>query len=274
MATLLAVVGLNRRNTIPTELVSMICGTVKDNFGQVGEPFWPLEVAYHLIRIGSTDETIILHYHPANATPKIRVSPITLPKPVKAILPLSLTDLSEPYLLAAYGDVIRVYDVSSPESPEVIQDIDAHWHDVTALRLWFRKSENEKGQMTIEPFIISSSLDGTLRRWSLKGESSHIIVQLIIYVLTLRSVDTCDSNKTRGEIREGRCKHCCSLRHDGRRRERITRATRWWLEEPVSTSRTWAFDECHLCHDHCSKNRKQLALYRSLFLRVFTCKLP
>ncbi|OBZ75742.1 hypothetical protein A0H81_04463 [Grifola frondosa] len=40
-------------------------------------------------------------------------------------------------------DVIRVYDVSAPEEPELLSEVDAHWHDVTALRLWMRRSATE-----------------------------------------------------------------------------------------------------------------------------------
>ena len=91
---------------------------------------------------------------------------------MKAILPLPLTDLAEPYLLTGSGEVIRVFDVSSLEEPELIAETDGHWHDVTALRLWIRKSEIEgqPGKVRVEPWIVSASLDGTLRRLRLTGE--------------------------------------------------------------------------------------------------------
>ncbi|KAI0374744.1 WD40 repeat-like protein [Pilatotrama ljubarskyi] len=95
--------------------------------------------------------------------------PIQHPTAVKALLPLSLTPLAEPYLLTGAGDVIRAFDVSSPEEPELLAEVDAHWHDVTALRLWMRRSavEGEKGRVMVEPWIVSASLDGTIRRWRL-----------------------------------------------------------------------------------------------------------
>lgn len=115
---------------------------------------------------------IIPHPTPAPNASASPIPPIQHPTAVKTILPLSLTPLAEPYLLTGAGDAIRVYDVSSPEEPELIAETDAHWHDVTALRLWIRKSEveGEPGKVRVEPWIVSASLDGTLRRWRLSGE--------------------------------------------------------------------------------------------------------
>jgi len=91
--------------------------------------------------------------------------PLNHPLPVRAILPLSLTPLLEPYVVTAYGDVIRLYDLSTISEPEILGEIDAHWHDVTAVKLWMRTSKNEAGQTRIEPWIVSTSLDGTIRKW-------------------------------------------------------------------------------------------------------------
>ncbi|KAI0361945.1 WD40 repeat-like protein [Trametes cingulata] len=129
----------------------------------------------------STDETVQIIPHPAPSTPAPSSNtttttpstkpppPITHPTAVKALLPLSLTPLAEPYLLTGAGDVIRVFDVSAPEEPELLAEVDAHWHDVTALRLWMRREivEGEKGKVRVEPWIVSASLDGTIRRWRL-----------------------------------------------------------------------------------------------------------
>jgi len=95
---------------------------------------------------------------------------------VRAILPLVLSDFEEPYVVTAYGDVIRLCDVSTPSEPEVLGEIDAHWHDVTALRLWVCKSRTDDGRTRIEPWIISASLDGTIRRWRFSGKSKYILV--------------------------------------------------------------------------------------------------
>lgn len=100
---------------------------------------------------------------------------ITHPTAVRAVLPLPLTPLAEPYLLTGSGDVIRAYDISSPEEPELLGEMDAHWHDVIALRLWMRKSavDGQPGKFKVEPWIVSASLDGTLRKWKLLGMASQ-----------------------------------------------------------------------------------------------------
>ncbi|KAI0637110.1 WD40 repeat-like protein [Trametes polyzona] len=132
----------------------------------------------------SADETVQIIPHPPPATPSASTTatataatatstkpppPIQHPTAVKALLPLPLSPLAEPYLLTGAGDVIRVYDVSAPEEPELLAEVDAHWHDVTALRLWMRRSavEGEPGRVRVEPWVVSASLDGTIRRWRL-----------------------------------------------------------------------------------------------------------
>ena len=95
--------------------------------------------------------------------------PLTHPVAVRAILPLNLTNLSEPYLLTAAGDVLRIYDISTLDEPEYIGEVDAHWHDITAIRLWIRKFVGDDGKARVEPWIITTSLDRTIRKWKLTG---------------------------------------------------------------------------------------------------------
>jgi hypothetical protein len=95
--------------------------------------------------------------------------PLTHPVAVRAILPLNLTNLSEPYLLTAAGDVLRIYDISTLDEPEYIGEVDAHWHDITAVRLWMRKFVGDDGKARVEPWIITTSLDRTIRKWKLTG---------------------------------------------------------------------------------------------------------
>jgi WD40 repeat protein len=134
----------------------------------------------------SADETVQVYDDPPiQRKPGDKpMAPLTHPTAVRCILPLSLTSLSEPYLLTGCGDVIRAYDISSPSEPELLGVMDAHWHEVTALRLWMRKTpvidehgKEEKGKYKVEPWIVSASLDGTLRKWRLLGmimESSGV----------------------------------------------------------------------------------------------------
>ncbi|KAJ7582589.1 WD40-repeat-containing domain protein [Mycena floridula] len=114
----------------------------------------------------SSDDTAQILSPPAEAQ-----KPVSLPHPVavRAILPLTLTDLEEPYLITGAGDVLRVFDVSSLEEPTLIREIDGHWHDITDLGLWARKSVGEDGTTRVEPWILSVGLDGTIRRWKLSG---------------------------------------------------------------------------------------------------------
>lgn len=125
--------------------------------------------------IASADETVQVHDDPPIERPTGEKPPvpITHPTAVRSILPLALTPLAEPYLLTGSGDVIRAYDVSSPDAPELLGEMDAHWHDVTALRLWMRKTkvDGDEGKVMVEPWIVSASLDGTLRKWKLLGKS-------------------------------------------------------------------------------------------------------
>ncbi|KAJ7197204.1 WD40-repeat-containing domain protein [Mycena pura] len=114
----------------------------------------------------SADETVQLI---AGSNTKPTIS-ITHPTAVRCILPL--TDLNEPYVITGAGDVIRVYDISSPEKPEPIKEVDAHWHDVTALQLWIRQIGTDS-KARAEPWVVSTSLDGTVRKWRLDGLSSQ-----------------------------------------------------------------------------------------------------
>ncbi|KAI0093936.1 WD40 repeat-like protein [Irpex rosettiformis] len=119
----------------------------------------------------SADETVQVYDDPPIERPPGTKAPppIAHSTAVRSLLPLSLTPLAEPYLLTGSGDIIRAYDVSSPDAPELLGEVDGHWHDVTALRLWMRKTavEGKEGKMKVEPWIVSASLDGTLRKWRL-----------------------------------------------------------------------------------------------------------
>lgn len=80
-----------------------------------------------------------------------------------------LTVLSEPYLLTAAGDVLRTFDVSELDEPQLLSQIDGHSHDITAIRLWIRKMVDDDGKRRGEPWIITTSLDKTIRKWKLAG---------------------------------------------------------------------------------------------------------
>jgi len=113
----------------------------------------------------STDCDVLVHDIISGNEPKKSHRPIELKRPVKSILPLALTVMNEPLLVVGSGEDIVSFDVSELDRPEQKGIVDAHWHDVTALRLWVKRSNSPSG---FEPVIVSASLDGTIRRWSLK----------------------------------------------------------------------------------------------------------
>jgi WD40 repeat protein len=152
-----------------------------------GNPIYPMHIYNSHIwlnYLASTDETIQVQHYPPDKTQK-PYPPITEKKAVKAILLLQLhPQLSAgafPYLLVATGDIIRVYDVSSLDEPELIRDVEGHWHEVTGFQVWLRDVKDRKGK---EVWIVSSSLDRTLRKWRLSGKVTFCIsvISLLIYI--------------------------------------------------------------------------------------------
>jgi len=118
----------------------------------------------------SADETIRLHLYPAPTDAKLKPSPpITHTTAFRAVLPVyfhpKLDPDAFPYLLAGSGDSIRVYDISSLDETELMREVEGHWHDVTHLRTWLQESADGRKDV----WIISGSLDSTLRKWKLSG---------------------------------------------------------------------------------------------------------
>jgi len=90
------------------------------------------------------------------------IKPIQHPTGVKALLPIHIPSLDETYLFTASGDVIKSWDTSDLDDEiEQRNEIDGHWHDVTLLKVWYTPPD---------PYIMSASLDGTIRRWKVKGQ--------------------------------------------------------------------------------------------------------
>jgi WD40 repeat protein len=119
----------------------------------------------------SADETIqLLVYPPPTHVGLKEKTSITHTKAFRAVLPIylhpELDSDAFPYLLAGSGDCIRVYDISSLDEAEFIREIEGHWHDVTHLRTWIQGSGDGARR---DVWIVSGSLDGTLRKWKLSG---------------------------------------------------------------------------------------------------------
>lgn len=135
---------------------------------------WTLSASQLNHTLASADDSVRLLSQGASDADTKLFKPITHPVAVRAILPLSLTDLGEPYLLTTAGDVLRTYDISELDEPDLLSEVDAHWHDITAIKLWMRKTAGEDGKTRIEPWILTTSLDKTIRRWKLSGLLSPI----------------------------------------------------------------------------------------------------
>ena len=79
-------------------------------------------------------------------------------------------------MISAAGDVLRTFDVSSLDEPELLSEVDGHWHDITSIRLWMRTTEGNDGRKRIEPWIVTTSLDKTLRKWKVAGKDREHLV--------------------------------------------------------------------------------------------------
>lgn len=105
-------------------------------FEDTSPPRWTsalrAEVDYHRTKINelivgngqlwtaSADESVQVLPDISTSAPSKQTRTILHPTGVRAILPLSLTALSEPYLVTGAGDVIRTYDISNLEEPELL----------------------------------------------------------------------------------------------------------------------------------------------------------
>ena len=116
------------------------------------------------VPVASADETVKIHPYSSENQSREKKRPtkqIQHPTGVKTLLPLYIPSLDETHLFTASGDVIRSWDTSDlDDQVEQRNEIDGHWHDVTLLKAWF---------VSPDPYILSASLDGTIRRWKLKG---------------------------------------------------------------------------------------------------------
>jgi WD40 repeat protein len=116
----------------------------------------------------STDFKVMVQTHPTSTT----VKTIIHTSAVRSILPLPLSHLDVSYLITGAGEVLSTYDISTIDErggvSELLSINDVHSHDITALGLWIKDVEVSK-VIRQEPWIVSGSLDGTLRRWRLAG---------------------------------------------------------------------------------------------------------
>lgn len=101
----------------------------------------------------SMDNTAMFHGQPA--------ATLVHPRYAKAVLP---HPNSLPYILTGSEDEhIRVWDANNlgATNKTPLSIVVAHCGEVTAFAVWER--------LGAEVMVVSASLDGTLRRWSVKG---------------------------------------------------------------------------------------------------------
>lgn len=83
---------------------------------------------------------------------------------------ISLLDLDLPYLITGSGESIYTYEVDSIGTKDGVVELlsvtDGHYHDICVLDIWMKTSSEGRSP---EPWVISGSLDGTIRKWKLSG---------------------------------------------------------------------------------------------------------
>jgi WD40 repeat protein len=124
------------------------------------------------------------------------------PRFVKSILP---SPNGLPYIVTGSDDEdLRVWDVSTIGDAEAqpLSVVSGHCGDITALATWVKE---ENGKKTVS--VVSASLDGTLRRWTMKGLLTGIVSILTADLLnpvplSYEPVKSGDSLMTEEEERE------------------------------------------------------------------------
>ena len=105
------------------------------------------------------DKTAILHSYGGGT--RVVIPHITYVRSVLAIPP----EMTPRQLVVTGSDdeVLRVWEISDDNAPLLVSTVDGHCGTVNTIRLW---------KETANPAfwsIVSGDLDGTIRRWTLKG---------------------------------------------------------------------------------------------------------
>jgi WD40 repeat protein len=161
-------------------------GTMK---GEVRSDIRPHEIGIYDLLIGdgelwtaSADNSVLYStFDPSSpSTPPTPVLRIPHPCGVKSILPLSLAlpSLNSNHVLTgAIDESIRIFDLAELDDqvvskvpwagipaegklPGMVQDVEGHSHDVIDLGVFMKDVDGKR-----EAWILSASVDGTLRRW-------------------------------------------------------------------------------------------------------------
>ncbi len=105
------------------------------------------------------------------------VKPATIPHSgyVKSVLPIPSASSGKSLVLTGSEDEeIRVWDVThSPGAPaKLLSTVSGHCGEVSVMRWWQRQTVADGRPAWV---IVSGSLDGTLRRWTLQGENTDTV---------------------------------------------------------------------------------------------------
>lgn len=141
----------------------------------------------------SVDTQVLFHPIP-RAEPPIAPTPIVHPDYVKSLLlvPTAFHPTAPLLLTGSVDEDIRVYDISEilenavtlhtsgecAATAKEVATVKGHFGEVTSLRAWVKDGENGR-----EPWVVSASLDGTLRRWSMKGRSAGLGCPLPVLII-------------------------------------------------------------------------------------------
>jgi len=149
--------------------------TLKGTLGGHRTGICDMVVDQGIVWSASYDATVLLQTYPPS--PQFTPAPcIPHPFQCRTMLALHLPphSLPKPILLTGCADTIKLWDVTSFGEPDgeygLLATIDdGHWHDVTVLDVWLRDKKDQEGKATKgkEIWIVSASLDGTVRRWKL-----------------------------------------------------------------------------------------------------------
>ncbi|KAG8854415.1 hypothetical protein FRB91_003509 [Serendipita sp. 411] len=112
----------------------------------------------------STDCTVIFHRHASPEQPVI----IKHEHPVKCIslLPIQESDM---LLFTGSQEKIHTFDVSTVghEEVELLGQTEAHSLDINSIGIWYHGSQSTHAYRQQDVTIITSSLDGMLRKWKI-----------------------------------------------------------------------------------------------------------
>jgi WD40 repeat protein len=115
---------------------------------------------------------------PLNSTP----SSIEHIGPVKCINLVTSQTGELLYLIAGTGDNLYTWDIASfalgEDKADLLSNSECHADDITSISIWEEPDTANEPQLgKPETWVVTGSLDGTIRRWRLTGKvflSNHI----------------------------------------------------------------------------------------------------